>query len=91
MTQRPDILENMHKCLLVGNIGVGRPALSLSSAKKSKLAAHGQGGVGKVLLGVFTCLRPVLLTQTSHKHPTLNPTPAHAQFADHDRRGGSAR
>jgi hypothetical protein len=48
MTQRPDIIDRMHKCLLVGNIGTGQPALSLSSEKKSKVAAHGQGGVGKV-------------------------------------------
>jgi hypothetical protein len=55
MTERPDILDSMRKCLLVGNIGTGRPAVSLSSEKKSKLAAHGQGGVGKVR--VWYCMR----------------------------------
>jgi hypothetical protein len=61
MTQRPDIIDKMHKCLLVGNIGIGQPALSLSSEKKSKVAAHGQGGVGKVSAARACCVFCILL------------------------------
>jgi hypothetical protein len=49
MSERPEMLAEMRSRLL-GADGSSAGKVSLSSAKKSKLATHGQGGVGKTTM-----------------------------------------
>jgi hypothetical protein len=54
LTARAEVGAAIREHLLVGNIGTGMPAVSISAAKKSKISAHGQGGVGKTTVAVLT-------------------------------------
>jgi hypothetical protein len=48
MSERTEIVAEMSSCLLGADRSSGK--VSLSSVKKSKLATHGQGGVGKTTM-----------------------------------------
>ena len=54
------MVDKMRERLLAGNIGVGQPAVSLSSVKQSKVAALGQGVVGKTIMAAMIVNDPAI-------------------------------